>query len=906
MHGGRVVVVPREVAQSPDEFLDLLVRERVSVLSQTPSAFRSLVGAAADGDPRVGELGLRAVIFAGEKLEVGDLQPWVSRLGLGRTALVNMYGITETTVHSTYHRLTKRDFAEGAGNPIGRPLSDLSIHLLDSYGNLVPVGVPGEMYVGGPGVARGYLGRPALTAERFVPDPFGPAGSRLYRSGDLARRREDGSLEFLGRMDDQVKIRGYRIELGEIETALSGQVGIRDAVVIVREDTPGDKRLVAYYVPAPGATVDLSAVRSELGLSLPEYMVPAAFVELEALPLTPNGKLDKRALPAPEQDAFARGTYVAPRDETEARIAAVWSEVLGLDAVSVEDSFFDLGGDSIRAVSLVGALRVAGIDTTMQEVFAARTVAAMAAHAADGRSTSAAHQDTVAVRPFALITDEDRGKVPAAVVDAYPLTQAQTGMVIEMLAKGGARSYHNVASLRVRGEEFSPDALRAALGVVAERHDVLRTTIDLETYSVPMQLVHAAAEIPLTVEDLTGLAASEAEQALRDFVTAESEAVFDLGRAPLMRVAVHLCADGSWQFTLTEAHAIIDGWSYHSLLAELVGCFRQLRDEREPDAWTPPAVRFADAVAGELASLRGTEDRAYWRRIVDDYAKFQLPAGWADAPDTPREQYEIEVGYADLEDSLRALAAASGASVKSVVHAAHQKVVSMLTDEPVFHTGLTCHIRPEVMGSERAHGMYLNVLPFAADREARTWRELVQRVFARETELWEHRMFPMPTIQRELADGERLIDVHFSYQDFRVAEQGAAGDDGQGTVDVASSMGASSNEFSLFVVAGPNRLNVITHTHAVGRAHGERVARMFRAVLEAMAENPDATIDAASLLPAGELHRLLIEWNAGAVPFEDGVSLHELVERQAVVVPDAPAVVGVDGCLSFAELDARA
>ncbi|MFF4045019.1 condensation domain-containing protein, partial [Streptomyces sp. NPDC001816] len=893
------------VAQSPDEFLDLLVRERVTVLSQTPSAFRSLVGAAADGDPRVGELGLRAVVFAGEKLEVADLQPWVSRLGLGRTALVNMYGITETTVHSTYHRLTKRDFAEEAGNPIGRPLSDLSIHLLDSYGNLVPVGVPGEMYVGGPGVARGYLGRPALTAERFVPDPFGPAGSRLYRSGDLARRREDGSLEFLGRIDDQVKIRGYRIELGEIETALSAHAGIRDAVVIVREDTPGDKRLVAYFVSAPGATVDLAVLRSELGRALPEYMVPAAFVELDALPLTPNGKLDKRALPAPEQDAFARGAYVAPRDATEARIAAVWSEVLGLDEVSVEDSFFDLGGDSIRAVSLVGALRTAGFDTTMQEVFAARTVAAMAANSAD-RRRPAAHQDTVPVRPFALVMDEDRDKLPAGVVDAYPLTQAQTGMVVEMLAKGGARSYHNVASLRVRGEEFSLDALRKALGVVTERHDVLRTAIDLETYSVPLQLVHAAAEIPVTVEDLTGLAASEAEQALRDFVAAESEAVFDLAHAPLLRVAVHLCADGSWQFTLTEAHAIIDGWSYHSLLAELVGCFRRIRDEQEPNAWTPPAVRFADAVAGELASLRSTEDRAYWQGIVDGYAKFQLPAGWADAPDTPREQYEIEVRYEDLEGSLRALAAASGTSVKSVVHAAHQKVVSMLTDEPVFHTGLTCHIRPEVMGSERAHGMYLNVLPFAADREARTWRELVQRVFARETELWEHRMFPMPTIQRELAHGERLIDVHFSYQDFRAAEQDAVGDDGQGTVDVASSMGASSNEFSLFVVAGPDRLNVITHTHAVGRANGERVARMFRAVLEAMAETPDAAIDSAPLLPAEELHRLVTEWNASAAPFEEGVSLHELVERQVGVSPDAPAVVGVDGCLSFAELDARA
>ncbi|MFD7841245.1 amino acid adenylation domain-containing protein, partial [Streptomyces sp. NPDC059761] len=901
MHGGRLVVVPREVAQSPDEFLDLLVRERVTVLSQTPSAFRSLVAAAADSDPRIDQLNLRAVIFAGEKLEVGDLQPWVSRLGLGRTALVNMYGITETTVHSTYHRLTKRDFAEGAGNPIGRPLSDLSIHLLDAHGNLVPIGVPGEMYVGGPGVARGYLNRPALTAERFQPNPYGPAGSRLYRSGDLARRREDGTLEFLGRIDDQVKIRGYRIELGEIETALTAHPAIRDGVVTVREDTPGDKRLVAYYVPVPGTTTDLAALRTELGRSLPEYMVPAAYVELEALPLTPNGKLDKRALPAPEHDAFARGTYIAPRNETEERIAAVWAEVLGLEQVGVEDSFFDLGGDSIRAVALVGALRNTGFTTTMQEVFAARTVASMA-EKLTGRTEQAGRggrQDVSPVEPFALISADDRANLPGGLSDAYPLSQAQTGMAVEMLAKEGNRSYHNVTSLRVRGEEFSLDALRQALAVLAERHDVLRTSIHLETYSVPLQLVHAAAEIPVKLTDLTGLAPGAEEQVLRDFVATESEAVFDLAEAPLLRVSVHLCADGSWQFTITQAHAILDGWSYHSLMAELVGCFRRIRDGREPAPWTRPTVRFADAVAGELAALDSPEDRAYWQGIVDGHAKFDLPSGWADAADSPREQYEIEVGFEDLEDALRALAATSDASVKSVVHAAHQQVVSMLTDEPLFHTGLTCHIRPEAVGAEKAHGMYLNVLPFAADRTARTWRDLVRQVFAQETELWEHRGFPMPEIQRELAQGKRLIDVHFSYQDFRAAEEGAVGDGGGGTVDIAASMGASSNEFALFVVAGPSRLTVHTHTHAVSRANGERLARMFRSVLTAMATAPDDGRDAASLLPAEELHRLVTEWNASTTAFDEGVSLHELFERQVVVSPDAVAVVGEDARLTF-------
>ncbi|MFG3150413.1 amino acid adenylation domain-containing protein, partial [Streptomyces sp. NPDC048243] len=267
-HGGTLVVVPREVTRSPEDFLDLLVQHRVTVLSQTPTAFRALVAAAGQDDPRIRRLSLREVIFAGEKLEVGDLRPWTDRLGLDAPHLVNMYGITETTVHTTYYRISDEDFDPAAANRVGYPLSDLRVYLLDRFGELVPVGVPGEIHVGGPGVARGYLNRPELTAERFVPDPFGPAGSRLYRSGDLARRRPDGSLEFLGRADDQVKVRGYRIEPGEISARLSEHPVVRDAVVVVRED-----RLVAYLV-LDGELPSTAELRQFVAGALPEYMVP--------------------------------------------------------------------------------------------------------------------------------------------------------------------------------------------------------------------------------------------------------------------------------------------------------------------------------------------------------------------------------------------------------------------------------------------------------------------------------------------------------------------------------------------------------------------------------------------------------------------------------------------------------
>ncbi len=784
LHGGRLIVVPYDVTRSPEEFLDLLVRERVTVLNQTPSAFRSLVAADA-------ELSLRAVVFAGEKLEISELRPWADRFGLDRIALVNMYGITETTVHTTYHRLTERDLDPRAGNAVGHPLADLRVYLLDADRQLVPVGVPGEIHVGGPGVARGYLNRPELTAERFVPDPYGPAGSRLYKSGDLARRLPDGSLEFLGRIDDQVKIRGFRIELGEIETALAAHPQVRDAVVLVREDTPGDKRLVAYTTPAADQAPAPGDLRSHLAARLPEYMVPAAFVALDALPLTTNGKLDKRALPAPGQDALGAAGHVAPRTVAEERIAEVWADVLGLDRVGVEDGFFELGGHSIRAVTLVGRLRAIGYDLAVRDVFEYRTVARVAELVTGRPAPEDADRRT---EPFSLLTAEDAARLPDGLADAYPLSQVQLGMVVEMLTDDGKHPYHNVTSFRIRDERpFSLDALRAAAAAVVARHEALRTSVDLTGYSVPLQLVHTTAEMPVGARDLTSLTEEELLSSLREFTAKERSELFDLATPPLLRLHAHMAGDGSWWITNTECHAILDGWSHHSLLMEVLEEYGRVRDGGQPSEAPVPGVRFADFVAAELDVLDSAGTRAYWQSVVDGYARLTVPAPWRGDPDDTGAPYRVPVPFHDLEDRLRALATKAGASLKSVLHAAHLKTLSMLTEEDRFFSGLVCNARPEVLGADRVYGMHLNTLPFAYDRTAATWRDLAAAVFAREIELWPHRTYPMPVIQRELAGGERLIDMRFSYHDFDQVDRAQ--------VDYLASIDDSPTEFPLGVSA---------------------------------------------------------------------------------------------------------
>ncbi|MFI8245408.1 amino acid adenylation domain-containing protein, partial [Kitasatospora sp. NPDC085930] len=881
LHGGRLVVVPAMVARSPQELVELLVAERVTVLCQTPSAFRSLTGLVQEGDPRVDRLGLRAVVFGGERLDMSQLAPWTAKFGV-RTALVNIYGPTETTVHSIYHRVTESDLPRAA-SPIGLPVADTVIHLLDANGHLVPDGVPGEIHVGGPGVARGYLNRPGLTAERFVPDPYGPAGSRLYRTGDLAWRLPDGRYESLGRIDGQVKVRGFRIELGEIEARLREHPLVDEATVIVHRNEAGEKSLVAYLVPAGSAAPDLAAVRSDLAAALPGYMVPAAFVTLARIPLTTNGKVNRRALPAPEQAVSVVGEHhLAPRTELEAALAAVWAEVLGLAQVGVEDSFFDLGGDSIRAVRLVGALREAGHDLTIRDVFERRTVAALAAAlpGGDGRSL------ITAVEPFALVDEEDRAALPADVVDAYPLSQIQTGMLVELMAGEGGTAYHHINSFRIPDTRpFAEAALRRALALLADRHELLRTSVHLTGFGRPLQLVHATAEVPVTVHDLRGLTEDERAERARGYVAEERARGFELTAAPLLRIAVHVESDEAWRVTASHIHAVTDGWTLNSLLMELLDTYRTLRDGGTPAAYQAPAVRYADYVAAELTALSDPADQAFWQDVVDRHSPLELPATWRDRS---AGSLLLNVEYADLEERLRALAVGANTSLKTVLLAAHLTVMGSLSTAPAFHTGVVYHGRLEAPGAERVLGMHLNTLPFPAARGAKTWRELVARVFGTETELWSHRRYPLPAIQRAAGPGRAALSVMFEFLDFHQVDRGA--------VDVRASMNDGSNEFALTVIATGGRIGLSTGAGALGRAQLAQLVAMYRLVLEAMAADPDGDATAGYLpaptasagTPAAELEQ----------PLPVG-----LIAEQAARTPKAVAVVASGRTLSYREVD---
>lgn len=469
LYGGRLVIVPYWISRDPAAFRKLLVDERVTVLNQTPSAFHQLIQADLDEAPAA--YALREIIFGGEALQLQSLAPWIERYGDAKPRLVNMYGITETTVHVTYRPITRADVEAGRGSVIGIPIPDLYIHLLDERGEPVPVGVPGEIWVGGAGVANGYLNRPELTAERFVADPFDTSHSaRLYRAGDLARRLPDGDLEYLGRIDSQVKIRGFRIELGEIEARLAECEEISEVNVIAREDSPGDKRLVAYYVA--GATVKPEALRAHVLANLPEYMVPAAYVRLDRMPLTHNGKLDRKALPAPDSRDYAMDAYEAPVGTVEQKLARIWARVLGLDRISRNANFFDIGGHSLLAVRMLTLIEAEfGHSLNLTSLFKAPSIATFGQLLQQGASPNVSSAYAVPIQPegtklplFAIMGSTDYRNIARNLGNTQPVIGLQFFNLAERLELKYARLEDVAGECVKRICEIQPEGPYAVIG----------------------------------------------------------------------------------------------------------------------------------------------------------------------------------------------------------------------------------------------------------------------------------------------------------------------------------------------------------------------------------------------------------------------------------------------------------
>ncbi len=509
-----------------------------------------------------------ALVIGGEALHGERLRKWQSYAP--ETRLINEYGPTETVVGCCVYEVKAGDEIEGAV-PIGRPISNTKLYILDEKQEPVGVGESGELYIGGEGVCRGYVGRADQTAEKFIPNPhIEEGGGRFYRTGDLARYRWNGEIEYLGRRDQQVKLKGYRIELGEIEETLNRHEGVGEVAVVFQEEK-GERRIVAYVSEerrrGEEARVKSRELRAYLEERLPEFMIPERIVVLEEMPLTANGKIDRSALPETGKlRPDSEEAYVAPRSSEEEVLAAIWAEVLGLEQIGIYDNFFALGGDSIRSVKVVALANEKGFNFTVEDIFEHQTIANLSKKS----SLSESHgSPDIRTEPFGLINQVDRERLPADIEDAYPLTMLQAGMLYHLELTPYSLAYHNINSYHIRGE-FGEREMQEAMRQIVARHAVLRTSFDLTGYSEPLQLVHKTVSLPIVLKDLRHLSYKEQEEALDIFVETEKQRFFELSRPPLMRIYVHLRSENTYQFSLTELHAISDGWSTSSMFAEIL------------------------------------------------------------------------------------------------------------------------------------------------------------------------------------------------------------------------------------------------------------------------------------------------------------------------------------------------
>ncbi|HFT2001735.1 TPA: pyoverdine non-ribosomal peptide synthetase PvdD [Pseudomonas aeruginosa] len=891
LYGGCLVIVPQWVSRSPEDFYRLLCREGVTVLNQTPSAFKQLMAVACSADMATQQPALRYVIFGGEALDLQSLRPWFQRFGDRQPQLVNMYGITETTVHVTYRPVSEADLEGGLVSPIGGTIPDLSWYILDRDLNPVPRGAVGELYIGRAGLARGYLRRPGLSATRFVPNPFpGGAGERLYRTGDLARFQADGNIEYIGRIDHQVKVRGFRIELGEIEAALAGLAGVRDAVVLAH-DGVGGTQLVGYVVAdsAEDAERLRESLRESLKRHLPDYMVPAHLMLLERMPLTVNGKLDRQALPQPDA-SLSQQAYRAPGSELEQRIAAIWSEILGVERVGLDDNFFELGGHSLLATRVISRVRQEQqLDASLKALFERPVLEAFA----QGLERTT---DAVSTIPLA-----DRQQ-PLA------LSFAQERQWFLWQLEPESAAYHIPSALRLRGR-LDVDALQRSFDSLVARHETLRTRFRLEG-GRSYQQVQPAVSVSIEREQF-------GEEGLIERIQAIVVQPFDLERGPLLRVNLLQLAEDDHVLVLVQHHIVSDGWSMQVMVEELVQLYAAYSQGLDVVLPALP-IQYADYALWQRSWMEaGEKERqlAYWTGLLGgEQPVLELPF---DRPRPARQSHRgAQLGFElsrELVEAVRALAQREGASSFMLLLASFQALLYRYSGQADIRVGVPIANRNRVE-TERLIGFFVNTQVLKADLDGRMgFDELLAQARQRALEAQAHQDLPFEQLVEALqpernASHNPLFQVLFNHQseirsvtpevqleDLRL--EGLAWDGQTAQFDLTLDIQEDENGiWASFDYA----------TDLFDASTVERLAGHWRNLLRGIVANPRQRLGELPLLDAPERRQTLSEWNPAQRECAVQGTLQQRFEEQARQRPQAVALILDEQRLSYGELNARA
>ncbi|MER7395897.1 amino acid adenylation domain-containing protein [Streptomyces sp. NPDC000151] len=756
LSGARLVIAAPSY-QAIEELPAVLREQQVTTLLLTPPLFHELVRTRISSFASV-----RQLIVGGEAMAVPVARAYAADAGRRGAVFANVYGPTETTTLVSRYEISH--VAEDAASvPIGRPIENATVRLLDSRLRPVRVGEIGEIHIGGACVTRGYHGLPGLTARRFVPDPHSPVpGARMYATGDLGLLRPDGEIEFIGRADEQVKIRGHRVEPGEVESVLMGHPGVHAAAVVATPSESDTRQLVAHVVTVPGADAPevLAEVRELAAAALPAYMVPSAYRTTDALPTTPGGKLDRAALRDVRGDTPpASRPEAAPEtamSEAQRALAEIWRTVLDLPEVGLDEDFFALGGDSILAIRVIGAAEERGIEISLTTLFSTPTIRAISPDAEPEAAEAPLEEAAPAAAVPALLSQEDRAALPDGVEAAYPATTMQLGLIFESVLDEDGALYHDVISRRVEGA-FDEGLFRRALGLVSAAHPVLRTRFSLGDFSVPLQLVEQDLAIPLTV--VRRDAASAGPEAPEEDI-ADAARPFDLAQGPLIRLRVSTFGDTAFQITYGFHHAIMDGWSESVFAAELLSAYVELLDTGTTMVAAEPAAGYASFIGLEQASLDSAVSRAFWAERLRSLPRNARPQ---EAPRSAERIRLTETLPPSVGQGLVSARELTRLPLKNLALAAHLAALGALRNTTVPVTGVVMNGRPETPDGDRLIGLFLNLLPLGIDLGG-SWADLARKTFDQERALLPHRRFPYAELH-EMAGGAPF-DVSFNYVQF--------------------------------------------------------------------------------------------------------------------------------------------
>ena len=889
--GGCLHVISPERSMNPEAFAAYGSLDAIDCLKIVPSHLRALLLAA---DAR-NVLPRRLLVLGGEAAG-WDLIDRIAELALG-IRILNHYGPTETTVGVLTFPVQPQAARCTAHPPLGTPLANSRVYLRDALGELAPPGVPGEVCIGGAGLARGYLGRPDLTADRFVPDPWsGEPGARLYRTGDLGRSLPDGAVDFLGRADHQVKIRGFRVELGEVEAALRQHAAVREAVVVLRSGS-GDLRLVAYIV-AEGALPGPGELREFLAAKLPEPMLPSVFVGLDALPLTPNGKVDRRALPAPDQVRPAAGGYVAPRTPVEEILASIWAEILRADLIGVHDDFFDLGGHSLLGTQLVSRIRRSfWIELPLRHLFETPTVAGLAA-----RIELLLHAGRYEEVPPIPRVQRERD---------LPLSFSQEGIWLGHHFAPESAAYNVPGAARFTGP-LHVAALEASLRELLCRHEVLRTSFT-EVEGRAVQRVQPVAPCVLPLIDLTGLSAPARELEAYRIVRAQARLPFELSLPPLLRTGlVRIAEDGHIVF-LTLHHIVSDAWSREILFRELGACYGAFAAGERPILPDLP-VQYADYACWQRERLQGDVlERLleYWTRHLQGAPEtLRLPL---DRPEEYRSDRGGTVGLQltpELSVALQRLCRTEDTTPFILILATLQILLGIYSGQDDLVVGIDTanRLRPEIEG---LIGCFINNLVLRNDLSGNpSLYEVLRWVRGTTLEAYAHQELPFERLLHALRPRRRpgqtpLFQVLLAFQNTARWERGLPG---LTMTRVPVDSGAAKWDLTLFIGDQGEMMSGVWsyRTDLFDVATIERISRSYLRLLELIAASPDVALSQLDLLDAAERSQILASLASTARMFPRRRTVQEAFEEHAALSPGDVAVVCEDGSLTYGELDRRA